>query len=371
MMAISEYSGGTRSQPGSRPRYERGVTSSSARRGAGSPIPLVPAPTDTSATAREVTRRIVLNVFEAFFKRPLIALLPLALLTAAGLASAASGFETYRSESRIAVSADPLLAQLTEANPDFSFNTPATVTSRQVSELLSTDEFVRRVAIAGGWAEELESGQVTLSQLRMMAYVVADGDTLVRVGASTTDPDVSQRLASAVVNSFRDYTVETGAVEASTSVEFLTEEVRTVQERSDAAAAGVDAFIAQNPGAGESELPLALATQYQRLLDAAEVESAALRDATAALREARLRERETATVVDQRFRVLDEPQTPKAAEPRLKGMVLEVAMFVVLGAILSVLLLLVLAMFDRSIRTSSDVRRKFGLGVLALVPERR
>lgn len=369
-MTVSEFSGGARSQRGTPSRYDAGVAASTARRAVGSPIPLRPASEDTSANAREVTRRIFLNLFEVLFKRPLLALLPLALLTVAGVLSAASGEETYRSESRIAVSSDALLAEITEARQTFSFETPATITSKQVNELLATDEFVSRVADAAGWGEALQNRQITLHQLRTMIYASADGDTLVRVGALTTDPEASQRLATAVVNSFRAYTIETGAAEASTTVEFLANELLTVQERSAAAIEAVDEFTAANPGV-TADLPLALATEYQRLLDVAEEEATAVREANAALREARLRERETETVVDQRFRILDEPTTPEAAEPRLKRMVLEVAMFVVLGSILSVLLLLILAMFDRSIRTSSDVRRKFGLGVLALVPDRR
>lgn len=369
-MTVSEFSGGARTPRGTGLRYHSGVAASTVRRAVGSPIPLRPAVEDTSGTAREVTRRIFLNLFEVLFKRPLVALLPLVLLTAAGVLSAAGGVETYRSDSRIAVSADPLLAQITDARATFTFDTPATQTAKKVNELRATEEFMTRVAVAAGWGDAVTNGQVSLNQLRAMTYATTDGDTLVRIGALTEDPDASQRLASAVVNSYREYSIETGAAEASTTVEFLTEELRTVRERSDAALAAVDAFTAENPGV-VSDLPLALSTEYSRLLDAADEEASAVREANAALREARLRERETETIVDQRFRILDPPSTPAAAEPRLKRMVLEVAMFVVLGTILSVVLLLVLAMFDRSIRTSSDVRRKFGLGVLALVPDRR
>lgn len=368
-MTISELTSSKLKREGAPRRYDRNVAASSSRRVSG-PVPLQPVAPDSSATAREVTRRIVLNVFEALFRRPLLALLPLLLLTAAGVLSAASGTETYRSESRIAVSSDPLLAEITEAQQSFSFETAASVAAKQLHELISTDDFMNRVAAEAGWTDAVEQGLITLPQMRAMSSVTTSGDSIVNVAALTEDPTAAQTLASAIVTSFRGYLIETGAAEATTTVAFLTEELASVQERATAANARVDEFAAENPNAA-SELTLTAETEYQRLRDQADEEATNVREANAALREARLRERETETVVNQRFRVLDEPALPEAAQPRLKKMVLEVAMFVVLGSILSVLLLLLLAMFDRSIRTSSDVRRKFGLGVLALVPNRR
>ena len=79
----------------------------------------------------------------------------------------------------------------------------------------------------------------------------------------------------------------------------------------------------------------------------------------------------TITEVEQRIRVTDQPELPLAPEPRLKGAILTLIIFGVLGLLLSLALVIVDATLDRTIRVPSDITGKFGLDVLAVVPDAR
>jgi capsular polysaccharide biosynthesis protein len=73
-------------------------------------------------------------------------------------------------------------------------------------------------------------------------------------------------------------------------------------------------------------------------------------------------------VVEQRIRVLDEPEAPAAAEGRMKKAVLTVAVFFVLGVLLSLGSVVLAASLDRTVRVPNDITARFGVDVLAVVP---
>ena len=68
------------------------------------------------------------------------------------------------------------------------------------------------------------------------------------------------------------------------------------------------------------------------------------------------------------MQVLDEPEAPLAPEGRLKKAVLTVAVFGVLGVLLSLASVVLAAGLDRTIRVPNDITARFGVDVLAVVP---
>ena len=67
----------------------------------------------------------------------------------------------------------------------------------------------------------------------------------------------------------------------------------------------------------------------------------------------------------------DEPQVPAGPEPRLKKAALTLVLFGVLGIMLTLASVVISATLDRTIRLPNDVTGKFGLDVLAVVPDAR
>ena len=84
---------------------------------------------DTSSQPDGLTRRVLLNILEAFFRRPILHLLPLVLMLGIGVASVLNMKEQYRSVGTLSVTNESLLADLTDASQvaGLGFDNPATV----------------------------------------------------------------------------------------------------------------------------------------------------------------------------------------------------------------------------------------------------
>ena len=72
----------------------------------------------------------------------------------------------------------------------------------------------------------------------------------------------------------------------------------------------------------------------------------------------------------QRIQEVDPPEVhARWSRPRIKKMILTIAMFAAIGLVLAVGLVVLAATLDRTIRIPNDVTAKFGLDVLAVVPD--
>ena len=115
---------------------------------------------DTSTQPDGLTRRVLLNILEAFFRRPILHLLPLALMLVIGVASVVNSKQAYSSVGTLSVTSESLLADLTDASRSvgMTFESAATITARQINELLRTDQFLDEVASQAGVEPLVESG---------------------------------------------------------------------------------------------------------------------------------------------------------------------------------------------------------------------
>ncbi len=158
---------------------------------------------DTSAEPEGLTRRVVLNFLEAFFRRPWLHLLPLILMLVLGGASAFSSKESFKSTGTITAESSTVLGDLTQSNnTGFNFETPATVVARNINELLRTTNFLN--VVAGKLQADATDSQKALLRdvIAKDVGAIADGDQLVRVSAASERADLSFRLADAVIRSY-------------------------------------------------------------------------------------------------------------------------------------------------------------------------
>lgn len=329
--------------------------------------------TETSTEPEGITRRVMLNVLEAFFRRPWLHLLPLILMLALGAATVASMTSQYSSVGTLRSTNESLLNDITAANNNqgFSFESAATLTSNQINELLRTEDFLDQVAEAAGVATTLEQGGLLRGEIRSAIAAFPDGDNLVRVSATTKFPELSQRLAQATIDSYIAAAVSSDTDQSASTEQFLTERVATAKAALDQANQAVDVFIDENPQLSTETMSIADQTALSRLQsDVARAE--ALYDASlAALNEAQLSSATAETVVNQRLTQLDDPEVPGEPEPRLRKAALTIILFGVLGVMLSLALVIVTATLDRTIRIPNDITARFGLDVLAVVPDTR
>jgi uncharacterized protein involved in exopolysaccharide biosynthesis len=328
---------------------------------------------DTSSAPDGLTRRVMLNILEAFFRRPWLNLLPLMLLSALGAASVLSMTPQYSSVGTLNATGESLLNDLTDAanTPGLTFESPAVVTARQINQLLTTDFFLSRVAEEAGLGSAIEGGALLQAQIREYTGATADGDNLVRVGSTSRNAELSARLAKATMTSYVDWVVESEVTESTGSAQFLERRVDETQTDVNQAWRDVQNYILEHPLAENEEGPLAERLQLQRLqavLNRAEDRHDQALNARDA---AELATAQAQVVVQQRLQTVDEPETPTVPEPRLRKAVLTMFLFGAVGALLSLALVVITATLDRTIRVPNDVTAKFGLDVLAVVPDKR
>ena len=152
---------------------------------------------------------------------------------------------------------------------------------------------------------------------------------------------------------------------------FLQQQLDAAKQVLDAADAARDQFLTDNPVASEGDRPAQQQVRLDRL--EVEVERAEARYTAAldALADAQFRADQAEIALQQRLSVQDEPQVPAGPEPRLKKAALTLVLFGVLGVMLTLASVVISATLDRTIRLPNDVTGKFGLDVLAVVPDAR
>jgi hypothetical protein len=326
-----------------------------------------------AASSREApgsTRRLILNLLEAFFRRPWLFLLPIVIAVAWGVSSGASTPTEYRSVGTISATRESLLGDLTQApnNQSFSYETPATVTARNVNELLRTNEFLTEVVERAGIEAPEGSTNFLYPIIRQSVAAFADGENLVRIGATTDQAEQSQRLAAATLEAYVQWQIDSDVAESTRAEEFFTQMVDETALAVTAARDELRAYLVENPVDQEINRPLEQTLDIEQLravLTRAEEQNQAALDKR---EEARLATAQATEVVQQRLQVVDDPAVPPYPEPRLRKAITTVVIYGVLGTLIALTLLVVSALMDRSIRIPEDIEANNGLAVLAVVP---
>jgi hypothetical protein len=325
---------------------------------------------DTTAEPEGLTRRVVLNILEAFFRRPWLHLLPLILMLALGGATAFNKKDVFTSTGTITAESTTPLGTLTQSNNQgFGFETPATQTARNINEFLRTEQFLNTVATRLN--PDASEGEKAAARAVIAKSVgaFADGDQLVRVRAQTERADLAPALATATIDSYREAIVANQVRQADSTVSFLQDQVNKAKADRDAAQADLNNYLVQNNIDGTADVPLSLQlTADQKRSDLTRLDTV-YNTKLSQLDQAALSRETAKTEVEQRLQVTDTAQPATAPEPRLKKAFMTLLIFGVLGFLLTLASVIVAATLDRTIRIPGDITAKFDLDVLAVVPD--
>jgi uncharacterized protein involved in exopolysaccharide biosynthesis len=314
----------------------------------------------------------MLNILEAFFRRPWLHLIPLILMVGVGISSVINMSKEYTSGGSLRATSGSVISDVTESanQTSFGFESPASATAREINELLRTEAFVTLVAERS--EIPLVEGQEALLKAIISASTsaFADGDQLVRVTATTDRPDLSELLATATIETFVQFKLDDTLQGTREAEQLLQQREQDDREAVTEAQTNLRNFYTQNgitdPEDVTAEQSLAIAQLESELARAEARLTRTLDD---------LDQAESATTsaraeINQRFRQVGAPGTG-VAEPVVRKAILTMAVFVVLGIVLSLALVLVTATLDRTIRVPNDITAKYGLDVLAVVPNMR
>ena len=326
---------------------------------------------DPVAAPEGMTRRIVLSMLEAFFRRPLLHLLPLILLMVLGLYSGFSAPDAYRSVGTLDSSSGTVLADIAGGNRGFGYETAAASTARNLNQRLRTGEFIDDVIDTAGMRTAVNQGLMTTASIRASITAFPEGDNLLAVAATTEDPAQSQRLAAATIDEYLNFVVENDSADRLVAIEIYKSQLATRQQQLDAANVAHIQYLRDHPIADEDDRKFEERLEIQRLERDVEQATAQFQEAEAKVNDAEFEADQSVTVIKRQLRPVDPPEVPVSPESGLRKAMMTVAVFTVLGAIMSLVFLFVSAILDRTIRESSDVTDRFGVDVIAVIPAAR
>ncbi len=319
-----------------------------------------------------MTFSIIVRMLETFFRRWYLYLVPLVAVLGLAISNVSSTPTEFASAGVITTSNASLLSELTEVGTTpFTFETPASLTSRKISSLLGTDAFARKVAVGAGVSDALDSGAITLNAIRFAITTYPAGDELLTVRATTIDPDLSQRLAQSTIDSYIEEVIDVELTQAQTAETVLRRRLDRHQAELDTARAALADYVNENPGPAIGERPFDEQVTIDQLSSAVERADTQFGQTLNQYDEAQLVTEQTRADIDQRIRVIDPPTRPFAPEPTIRGTVLTVGLYIVLGTLLSIALVAVVTALDHTVRREADIEAQVGLDVVATVPNAR
>lgn len=312
---------------------------------------------------------VVERLVETYFRRPFLYLVPLALCLLFGAYSALTAPKEYISSGLLNASGETLLSNLSGVDVQSSFGpTPASVAAERINEQLRSDEFVLTVADRAGLNTSLETGAITPTWMRQRVGASADGANLLRVGARTNDPVLSQRLATATIDAFVQSVIDQDLRQSAIAEEFYDDVAAGFDERVQSAEQELSAYLAENPPPAfgdRSTAELARINQLTEVLARAEQQQLQAQNKAD---EARLATEQARVDIEQRLRIIDPPTQPSAPVTGLRASAMTLITFGMLGTILTLGLVVVAAFLDRTLRSARELKSRLGFVTVADVP---
>jgi uncharacterized protein involved in exopolysaccharide biosynthesis len=314
---------------------------------------------------------MILRLFEAFFRRWVLYLLPMALLIYVGVWMAARTPSTYQSTGTIYVEGETLLSSLSDVpGESFGYDTPASATSNKINSLLQTDSFIGDIAADAGLEEELAEDPALEDELRKAVYTSPVGPNLLNVGVTHKDPVVAQRVAQSAIDVYVKWVIDADVLQSNAAESFFTDLLPVYQAQIDSARNSLAVYLQEHPapppgGVRADEEVAEIARLNTQIDDARERYANALTKSE----EARLSTEQTMSDIGQRLRVVDAPQVPENSLPKIKTAAITFAIFVLLGLAMSLGAVVIGALLDHTVRFPFEVKDRLGARLLTVVPD--
>lgn len=319
-------------------------------------------------------RLVILRFLESYFRHRWLWLLPIVLMIGLAGVSVARTEPYYISRGAVYVQKETLLASLTALQSEgFSWVTPAQSTTNDIKELMQTDAFIRAVIQQTDLESEMSAGPVaaseTINAVRTAVWVQPLGDNLVQVGAIHDRAAIAHQLASGVIEAYLRWKINEDREESTAAQTFFADLIVSYRQDLDAAQGVLEAYLLEHPDPARGERSSVEQLQIDQLEAAVELAAVRLKSALDNDENTRLSVATSEGKIRQKYYVIDSPRLPDEAENSLRGALINSLIFVVVGAILSVIGVAGGALIDRTYRFPVDVVHTTGLPVIAILPD--
>jgi uncharacterized protein involved in exopolysaccharide biosynthesis len=321
-----------------------------------------------------MVRLILIRLLESYFHHRWLYLLPILLMM--GIATAYIFLQTplYLAGGVLHVQTDNLINTLTVgSNTNFSWATPAEQKTREISDLLSTDAFVRAIISETDLESQMSGGPDVISSIiddvRKAVWVTPAGDNQLLVAASYEDPNITYQLVTALVDTYVNWQINVELTESANAQKFFADLAQEYKSDLEIARQEFDNYLLTHTEPERGTRPQIEQIQISRL--EGEVNLASERYASSIDKEetARLAIIQAESTIQQSYFLIDAPKVPTSAEVSRKSQVVTAAIFVIIGVIISGIAIVGNALLDRSFRVPLDINQILNLPVLAAVPD--
>ncbi len=316
----------------------------------------------------------VMRFLENWFQSFWLYLIPFVLMIGAYAASFYILEDEFVSKGVLFVQTETLIdqvASLGDDNVNF-FLSPSEQTADEIVELLNTDSFIRLIISQTPTLEaEMSKGdkivRETIADVRDAIAVNITGSNNVEVAVSWTDQEIAWKTATATMNSYIEWKINSDKRDSFAAREFLENLVPQYRNEYQAAVQGLEEFLIQNPEPFRGERPEIEQLKINQLEVAAQTSFDRFQEASDNLEQVRLDEAIIEGKTIQSYTIVDSPKIPVEEEGGLVRKVVTAAVFVTLGIVLSLLAIILSTLFDRSLRFPIESPSSLGLPVLSSV----
>jgi uncharacterized protein involved in exopolysaccharide biosynthesis len=278
---------------------------------------------------------------------------------------------TYQTVTAVMVDKPRYLAATDDiSNP---WITPAQFQSSRFTEMMQTRSFLNAVASRTSLASLVgnERGETRIREtITRGTQVIPRGDRLVSVGFSAETPQLAFQIANALVEEFRDRSMNERSSQASFALGFVESRLKEAEARLDEENEALRKYVAANPrlttldpsrsanssAAARNGLPTAaIDPQLAELIKNVEIEQREVERARLTLEQARFDASAGIEAQDMRFQVIDPARMPTSPSSDRRKIAMFVALAAVIGLGISAALSVFFVATDRTVRGESDL----------------
>ena len=321
-----------------------------------------------------MVRLVILRTLESYFRHRWLYILPVVLMMIAASVYLLLSKPTYIAKGVIFVQSESFLASLTSVRDSgYSWQTPAQTATNEFEELIQTDAFVRSMVSTTDLESEMLKDSTEVKELfeeiRKSVWLEPLGDSQIRVNAEYEEPIIAQQLVNGSIETYIQWKINSDMSESQAAQSFFTDLVGIYKEDLDLARENMNIYLVSHPVPLREDRPDTEKLEIERLQ--AEVDLAASRYANALDKdeEARLATAQAENDVRQNYVLVDAPTIPEKPGTSLKDTVISIAIFIILGIMLSFIAIVGGALLDRSLLFPIDVHYGLHLAVLTEIPD--
>lgn len=319
-------------------------------------------------------RLALLRLLESFFRHRWLFLLPIVVAGAASAYFAYAAKPRYFSSGTLYVQGESLVATLNDLpNEGGSYwVTPSDLMVSQAGELLGTEAFLRSVVKGTPFEDQLngtpEDVSKAITEINKQLWVSKSGANMVNFGAYSNNPEVSNKLATQLPESYILWKLNTDRQDSIAAQDFFTKLLVPELTAREEARRKLEDFLGSlndEPGSRRTPLEELQISQFQSAVAQADQR---VRDLQNKDESAKLAQQQAEQALRKTYVIIDVPKQATRPNNGLSKRLLDSSIYLIAGVLLSIIGIIGLAVLDPSVRFPIDVRHRLHLPVLAMPP---